>query len=155
MTTVRMCPSHFTWVILIIAIRNAPISYHMFSNTHLKCCARQFKWNIIPECCSCLHSCWSVELFCISADFFFLVTWKRWNYFKDYSNQSDWCTAILSFLFVIPIMLNVDGSWHWQAGAMAILNSWIGFLFYLQRYCLLWLNSAISTSCLFLWCRGH
>ncbi|TMS16845.1 Transient receptor potential cation channel subfamily A member 1, partial [Larimichthys crocea] len=58
----------------------------------------------------------------------------RWNYFKDYSNQSDWCTAILSFLFVIPIMLNVDGSWHWQAGAMAILNSWIGFLFYLQRF---------------------
>ncbi|KAE8279919.1 Transient receptor potential cation channel subfamily A member 1 [Larimichthys crocea] len=62
------------------------------------------------------------------------ISQLRWNYFKDYSNQSDWCTAILSLLFVIPIMLSVDGSWHWQAGAMAVLNSWIGFLFYLQRF---------------------
>ncbi|TKS87785.1 Transient receptor potential cation channel subfamily A member 1 [Collichthys lucidus] len=62
------------------------------------------------------------------------ISQLRWNYFKDYSNQSDWCTAILSLLFVIPIMLNVDGTWHWQAGALAVLNSWIGFLFYLQRF---------------------
>ncbi|KAG8009433.1 Transient receptor potential cation channel subfamily A member 1 [Nibea albiflora] len=62
------------------------------------------------------------------------ISQLRWNYFKDYSNQSDWCTAILSLLFVIPIMLNVDDSWHWQAGALAVLHSWIGFLFYLQRF---------------------
>uniref|UniRef100_A0A8C4DCC8 Transient receptor potential cation channel, subfamily A, member 1b n=1 Tax=Dicentrarchus labrax TaxID=13489 RepID=A0A8C4DCC8_DICLA len=58
----------------------------------------------------------------------------RWNYFKDFSNQSDWFTAILSLLFIIPIMLNVKGSLHWQAGAMAVLNSWVGFLFYIQRF---------------------
>lgn len=56
------------------------------------------------------------------------------NYFKDYSNQSDWFSAVLSLLFVIPIMLNAEGSLHWQAGAMAVLSSWIGFLLYLQRY---------------------
>lgn len=32
-------------------------------------------------------------------------------------------------------MLNVEGSLHWQAGAMAVLNSWIGLLLYLQRCC--------------------
>uniref|UniRef100_A0A8C6LVK3 Transient receptor potential cation channel, subfamily A, member 1b n=1 Tax=Nothobranchius furzeri TaxID=105023 RepID=A0A8C6LVK3_NOTFU len=58
----------------------------------------------------------------------------RWNYFRDYSNQCDWTSAIFSLLFIIPLMLNAEGSLHWQAGAMAILNSWIGFLLYLQRF---------------------
>uniref|UniRef100_A0A8C6LXV4 Transient receptor potential cation channel, subfamily A, member 1b n=1 Tax=Nothobranchius furzeri TaxID=105023 RepID=A0A8C6LXV4_NOTFU len=59
---------------------------------------------------------------------------ERWNYFRDYSNQCDWTSAIFSLLFIIPLMLNAEGSLHWQAGAMAILNSWIGFLLYLQRF---------------------
>ncbi|CAB1447403.1 unnamed protein product [Pleuronectes platessa] len=59
---------------------------------------------------------------------------ERWNYLKDSSNSSDWVSAIFSLLFVIPIMLNVESSLHWQAGAFAILNSWIGFLLYLQRF---------------------
>uniref|UniRef100_A0A673AM45 Ion transport domain-containing protein n=1 Tax=Sphaeramia orbicularis TaxID=375764 RepID=A0A673AM45_9TELE len=58
----------------------------------------------------------------------------RWNYFKDYSNECDWASAIMSLLFIIPLMLNVEGSLHWQAGAVAVLNSWIGFLLYLQRF---------------------
>ncbi|KAM3592863.1 uncharacterized protein V6R79_000664 [Siganus canaliculatus] len=59
---------------------------------------------------------------------------QRWNYLRDYSNQFDWLSAILSLLFVIPIMLNAEGSLHWQAGALAVLQSWIGFLLYLQRF---------------------
>lgn len=79
---------------------------------------------------------------------------KRWNYFKDYSNQSDWTAAVLSLLFVIPLMLNVEGSLHWQAGALAILNCWIGFLLYLQRCSSPWLNHSISKSSGFMvWCR--
>uniref|UniRef100_A0A4W6E1J9 Transient receptor potential cation channel, subfamily A, member 1b n=1 Tax=Lates calcarifer TaxID=8187 RepID=A0A4W6E1J9_LATCA len=62
------------------------------------------------------------------------ISQQRWNYFKDYSNQIDWFSAITSLLFIIPIMLNVDGSLHWQAGAIAVLNSWVGFLLYLQRF---------------------
>ncbi|KAG7225088.1 hypothetical protein INR49_014544 [Caranx melampygus] len=62
------------------------------------------------------------------------ISQQRWNYLKDYSNQSDWFSAILSLLFIIPIMLNVEGSLHWQAGALAVLNSWVGFLLYLQRF---------------------
>ncbi|XP_041817411.1 transient receptor potential cation channel subfamily A member 1b [Chelmon rostratus] len=62
------------------------------------------------------------------------ISQQRWNYFKDYSNQSDWFSAILCLLFVIPTMLNVEGSLHWQAGALAVLNSWVGFLLYLQRF---------------------
>ncbi|CAN9506114.1 unnamed protein product [Ophioblennius macclurei] len=59
---------------------------------------------------------------------------QRWSYFMDYSNQSDWLSAIFSLLFIIPLMLNVRGSWYWQAGAMAVLHSWIGLLLFLQRF---------------------
>ncbi|XP_068438137.1 transient receptor potential cation channel subfamily A member 1b [Clinocottus analis] len=62
------------------------------------------------------------------------ISQQRWKYFQDYSNQSDWTCAILSLLFIIPTILNVDSSLQWQAGALAVLNSWIGFLFYLQRF---------------------
>uniref|UniRef100_A0A8D0D2P9 Transient receptor potential cation channel, subfamily A, member 1b n=1 Tax=Sander lucioperca TaxID=283035 RepID=A0A8D0D2P9_SANLU len=44
------------------------------------------------------------------------------------------CFSILSLLFIIPTMLNVEGSLQWQAGALAVLSSWIGFLLYLQRF---------------------
>uniref|UniRef100_A0A3Q0QSM7 Transient receptor potential cation channel, subfamily A, member 1b n=1 Tax=Amphilophus citrinellus TaxID=61819 RepID=A0A3Q0QSM7_AMPCI len=47
---------------------------------------------------------------------------------------SDWISAIFSILFVVPLMLNAEGSLHWQAGAIAVLNSWVGFLLYLQRF---------------------
>ncbi|XP_017261877.1 transient receptor potential cation channel subfamily A member 1b [Kryptolebias marmoratus] len=62
------------------------------------------------------------------------ISQQRWNYFKDYSNQCDWTSAIFSLLFIIPLMLNAEGSFHWQAGAMAVLYSWVGFLLYLQRF---------------------
>uniref|UniRef100_A0AAQ4QHV1 Transient receptor potential cation channel, subfamily A, member 1b n=1 Tax=Gasterosteus aculeatus aculeatus TaxID=481459 RepID=A0AAQ4QHV1_GASAC len=62
------------------------------------------------------------------------ISQQRWNYFKDYSNQSDWLSAVFALLFIIPTMLNVEGSLHWQAGAMAVLTSWTGFLLYLQRF---------------------
>ncbi|MEQ2162397.1 hypothetical protein GOODEAATRI_019352, partial [Goodea atripinnis] len=62
------------------------------------------------------------------------ISQQRWSYFRDGSNQIDWASAISSLLFVIPLMVNAEGSWHWQAGAMAVLNSWIGFLLYLQRF---------------------
>ncbi|XP_071393309.1 transient receptor potential cation channel subfamily A member 1-like isoform X2 [Centroberyx affinis] len=59
---------------------------------------------------------------------------QRWKYFRDFSNPSDWSAAVFSLLFVIPLFFNLEGSLHWQAGAMAILQSWIGFLLYLQRF---------------------
>ncbi|XP_034416620.1 transient receptor potential cation channel subfamily A member 1b [Cyclopterus lumpus] len=62
------------------------------------------------------------------------ISQQRWKYFKDYSNQADWFCAIFCLLYIIPTILNLDGSLHWQAGAMAVLGSWIGFLLYLQRF---------------------
>ncbi|XP_055738150.1 transient receptor potential cation channel subfamily A member 1b [Salvelinus fontinalis] len=59
---------------------------------------------------------------------------QRLNYFKDPFNYQDWTVAIFSLLFVIPLYFNVEGSWFWQAGAMAVFQSWISFLFYLQRF---------------------
>lgn len=71
----------------------------------------------------------------------------------DPSNSLDWCYAILSLTFVIPVMLNVEGSLHWQAGAMAVLNSWVGLLLYLQRCCPILIFSFSSVcnplSCIF------
>lgn len=67
-------------------------------------------------------------------DFIHLVASKSWKYFMDYANQSDWISAIFSILFIVPLMINAEGSLHWQAGAIAVLNSWVGFLLYLQRY---------------------
>ncbi|XP_071780098.2 transient receptor potential cation channel subfamily A member 1b isoform X1 [Centroberyx gerrardi] len=59
---------------------------------------------------------------------------QRWNYFRDFSNPCDWAAAVFSLLFVIPLFLKLEGTLHWQAGAMAIFQSWIGFLLYLQRF---------------------
>ncbi|XP_029934624.1 transient receptor potential cation channel subfamily A member 1b isoform X2 [Myripristis murdjan] len=62
------------------------------------------------------------------------ISQQGWNYLKDYSNSCDWFAAIFSLLFVIPLFLSADGSLHWQAGAMAVFQSWVGFLLYLQRF---------------------
>ncbi|CAL8311470.1 unnamed protein product [Merluccius merluccius] len=62
------------------------------------------------------------------------ISQQRWNYFKDSSNQIDWLVAIFSLSFVIPLALNVEGSLHWQAGALAVFHSWVCFLLYLQRF---------------------
>ncbi|KAG1953890.1 transient receptor potential cation channel subfamily A [Pimephales promelas] len=59
---------------------------------------------------------------------------QRINYFTDFSNPADWSAAISSLVFVIPMCFNVDNTWQWQAGAYAILTSWIGFLLYFQRF---------------------
>ncbi|XP_077410170.1 transient receptor potential cation channel subfamily A member 1b isoform X2 [Vanacampus margaritifer] len=59
---------------------------------------------------------------------------QRWSYLTDNANQIDWSSAICSLLFIIPLILNTSGLWYWQAGAIAVLHSWIGFLMYLQRF---------------------
>lgn len=58
----------------------------------------------------------------------------------------DWSAAILSLSFIIPIMLNVESSFPWQAGAMAVLQSWIGLLMYLQRCCPRWIFQGFYVS---------
>ncbi|XP_060762606.1 transient receptor potential cation channel subfamily A member 1a [Neoarius graeffei] len=59
---------------------------------------------------------------------------QRLKYLQDISNVSDWCASICSLLFVFPLLLNVKKSWHWQAGALASLASWVNLLLYLQRF---------------------
>uniref|UniRef100_A0A7N9APD6 Transient receptor potential cation channel, subfamily A, member 1b n=1 Tax=Mastacembelus armatus TaxID=205130 RepID=A0A7N9APD6_9TELE len=74
-----------------------------------------------------------MNVYCIAKEVV-QISQQRWNYFKDFSNQCDWFSAIFSLLFIIPVMFNMDGSLHWQAGAVAVFNSWVGFLLYLQRF---------------------
>uniref|UniRef100_A0A673YES6 Transient receptor potential cation channel, subfamily A, member 1b n=1 Tax=Salmo trutta TaxID=8032 RepID=A0A673YES6_SALTR len=59
---------------------------------------------------------------------------ERLSYLKDISNIQDWYSIIFSLLFVIALFFNAEGSWHWQAGALAIIMSWVNFLLYLQRF---------------------
>uniref|UniRef100_A0A8C7DBP8 Transient receptor potential cation channel, subfamily A, member 1b n=1 Tax=Oncorhynchus kisutch TaxID=8019 RepID=A0A8C7DBP8_ONCKI len=59
---------------------------------------------------------------------------QRLSYLKDISNIQDWFSIILSLLFIIALFVNAEGSWHWQAGALAIIMSWVNFLLYLQRF---------------------
>ncbi|KAI7792837.1 transient receptor potential cation channel subfamily A member 1b [Triplophysa rosa] len=59
---------------------------------------------------------------------------QRINYFTDYSNPADWTSAISSLVFVIPMCLNLENTWQWEAGAVAILTSWVSFLLYFQRF---------------------
>lgn len=81
----------------------------------------------------CKSQSWHTATFCLFVPVPFLH-WKRASYFLDYSNVSDWFSALLSLLFVVPLMLNVEGTFHWQAGAIAGLHCWMGFLLYMQRF---------------------
>ncbi|XP_069369144.1 transient receptor potential cation channel subfamily A member 1 [Paralichthys olivaceus] len=81
----------------------------------------------------CMVMVVAMNIYCIVKEVV-QISQQRWNYLKDSSNHSDWFSAIFSLLFIIPIMVNMEGSLHWQAGALAVLNSWIGFLLYLQRF---------------------
>ncbi|XP_059390620.1 transient receptor potential cation channel subfamily A member 1-like [Carassius carassius] len=56
------------------------------------------------------------------------------NYFTDFSNPAEWGAAISSLVFVIPMCFSLKNTWQWEAGAFAILNSWIAFLLYFQRF---------------------
>nr|XP_020455683.1 transient receptor potential cation channel subfamily A member 1 [Monopterus albus] len=81
----------------------------------------------------CMVMVFVMNICCIAKELV-QITQQRWNYFKDFSNQCDWFSAVCSLLFIIPIMFNAEGSLHWQAGAVAVFNSWVGFLLYLQRF---------------------
>ncbi|XP_016117893.1 transient receptor potential cation channel subfamily A member 1-like, partial [Sinocyclocheilus grahami] len=61
-----------------------------------------------------------------------LAAMNRINYFTDFSNPADWGAAISSLVFVFPMCFNLENTWQWEAGAFAILTSWIAFLLYFQ-----------------------
>ncbi|KAK1790186.1 hypothetical protein P4O66_014104, partial [Electrophorus voltai] len=59
---------------------------------------------------------------------------KGLKYLQDVSNLMDWAAAVASLLFVIPLLLDIKSTWHWQAGTLAALCTWINLLLYLQRF---------------------
>ncbi|XP_038819178.1 transient receptor potential cation channel subfamily A member 1-like [Salvelinus namaycush] len=56
------------------------------------------------------------------------------KYFCDVTNALDWGAAISTLLFVIPLLMDLKDTWHWEAGVVAVLLSWINFLLYFQRF---------------------
>ncbi|XP_063062573.1 transient receptor potential cation channel subfamily A member 1b [Engraulis encrasicolus] len=63
-----------------------------------------------------------------------MMTHQKMKYFKDPSNPAEGVTAISTLVFIIPLLCGVTQTWVWEAGAVAILMSWINFLLYLQRF---------------------
>ncbi|KAK6302662.1 hypothetical protein J4Q44_G00270170 [Coregonus suidteri] len=56
------------------------------------------------------------------------------KYFCDVTNALDWGAAVSSLLFVIPFLMDSKDTWHWEAGVVAVLLSWINVLLYFQRF---------------------
>ncbi|KAG9347942.1 hypothetical protein JZ751_003959, partial [Albula glossodonta] len=81
----------------------------------------------------CMFLVLALNLYAIGKEVMQIVQ-QRSNYFRDIANGLDWATAISSIMFVVPLLLNSDGTWHWQAGAYAVFVSWFNFLLYLQRF---------------------
>uniref|UniRef100_A0A8C7HRJ6 Transient receptor potential cation channel, subfamily A, member 1a n=1 Tax=Oncorhynchus kisutch TaxID=8019 RepID=A0A8C7HRJ6_ONCKI len=63
-----------------------------------------------------------------------LLTHPGSKYFYEVTNALDWGAAISSLLFVIPLLMDLKDTWHWEAGVVAVLLSWINFLLYFQRF---------------------
>ncbi|KAG7488575.1 hypothetical protein MATL_G00035650 [Megalops atlanticus] len=82
---------------------------------------------------SCMFLILAMNLYAVGKEVVQIVQ-QRANYFRDVANLLDWAAAIFSLLFVIPLLMNADGTWYWQAGAWAVLVSWVNFLLYLQRF---------------------
>uniref|UniRef100_A0AAY4ASW9 Ion transport domain-containing protein n=1 Tax=Denticeps clupeoides TaxID=299321 RepID=A0AAY4ASW9_9TELE len=99
------------------SVTMVPISFHQQSGLISTCMIMVLVMNVYAVCKELLQ-----------------MAQQRANYFTDFSNAADWTTAISSLVFVIPIFFRVQTSWHWEAGALAILFAWVNFLLYLQRF---------------------
>uniref|UniRef100_A0A8C9RWG7 Transient receptor potential cation channel, subfamily A, member 1b n=1 Tax=Scleropages formosus TaxID=113540 RepID=A0A8C9RWG7_SCLFO len=81
----------------------------------------------------CMFLVLAMNLYAVGKELVQLVQ-QRSSYFRDSSNILDWGAAISSLIFVTSLLMNAQGTWHWQAGAWAVLLSWVNFLLYLQRF---------------------
>ncbi|KAJ8401456.1 hypothetical protein AAFF_G00383750 [Aldrovandia affinis] len=81
----------------------------------------------------CMFLVFTMSLYAVGKEVVQMVQ-QGSNYFRDTTNLLDWGAAVMSMLFVVPMLLGVKSSLHWQAGAFAVLVSWMNFLLYLQRF---------------------
>ncbi|TSN21213.1 Transient receptor potential cation channel subfamily A member 1 [Bagarius yarrelli] len=82
---------------------------------------------------SCMFLVLAMNLYAVGKEVVQMCQQKL-KYLHDMSNVTDWGATVCSLLFVIPLLLNVKRTWHWQAGALASLISWVNLLLYLQRF---------------------
>uniref|UniRef100_A0A4W5LZE1 Transient receptor potential cation channel, subfamily A, member 1a n=1 Tax=Hucho hucho TaxID=62062 RepID=A0A4W5LZE1_9TELE len=73
--------------------------------------------------------CYNIEI-----DVNLMFLFKGSKYFRDVTNALDWGVAVTSLFFVIPLLMDFKDTWHWEAGVVAVLLSWINFLLYFQRF---------------------
>uniref|UniRef100_A0A8C2QB26 Transient receptor potential cation channel, subfamily A, member 1a n=1 Tax=Cyprinus carpio TaxID=7962 RepID=A0A8C2QB26_CYPCA len=82
---------------------------------------------------ACMFLVLAMNMYAVGKEILQIIQ-QRVHYLRDLSNYMDWGAAICSLVFVVPLLLNVKSSWHWQAGALAALASWLNLLLYLQRF---------------------
>uniref|UniRef100_A0A674EH38 Transient receptor potential cation channel, subfamily A, member 1a n=1 Tax=Salmo trutta TaxID=8032 RepID=A0A674EH38_SALTR len=83
------------------------------------------------------HCCtiqWILYLCAVTIRSFDVFIFKGSKYFRDVTNALDWGAAVTSLLFVTPLLMDFKDTWHWEAGVVAVLLSWINFLLYFQRF---------------------
>ncbi|XP_016309980.1 transient receptor potential cation channel subfamily A member 1a [Sinocyclocheilus anshuiensis] len=94
-------------------------------------CTSLYKQSYIITACMILVL--AMNMYAVGKEILQIIQ-QRVNYLRDLSNYMDWAAAICSLVFVVPLLLTVKSSWHWQAGALAALASWMNLLLYLQRF---------------------
>ncbi|XP_076837477.1 transient receptor potential cation channel subfamily A member 1a isoform X2 [Brachyhypopomus gauderio] len=82
---------------------------------------------------TCMFLVFTMNMYAVSKEIVQMCN-QRLKYLQDMSNLMDWAAAVSSLLFVIPLLLDVKSTWHWQAGTLAALSTWINLLLYLQRF---------------------
>ncbi|XP_030629407.1 transient receptor potential cation channel subfamily A member 1a [Chanos chanos] len=82
---------------------------------------------------TCMFLVLAMNMYAVGKELMQMVH-QRLHYLHDVSNVLDWSAAICSLVFVVPLLMNLKSTWHWEAGALATLFSWVNLLLYLQRF---------------------
>uniref|UniRef100_A0A8C7WH49 Transient receptor potential cation channel, subfamily A, member 1a n=1 Tax=Oncorhynchus mykiss TaxID=8022 RepID=A0A8C7WH49_ONCMY len=97
----------------------------------VQCCKIQWILILVTTYSMC---CYDALTYMVKFNRIELLTHPGSKYFYDVTNALDWGAAISSLLFVIPLLMDLKDTWHWEAGVVAVLLSWINFLLYFQRF---------------------
>ncbi|XP_067108613.1 transient receptor potential cation channel subfamily A member 1-like [Osmerus mordax] len=117
---------------LIINLRPVANNNTSSNNTYLSMVTNSFD----KQCyyiTTCMFLVLAMNLYAVGKEIMQIFQ-QRSRYFHDRTNLLDWSAALSSLVFVVPLLLDQKDTWHWQAGALAVLISWLNFLFYLQRF---------------------
>uniref|UniRef100_A0A8C2L903 Transient receptor potential cation channel, subfamily A, member 1a n=1 Tax=Cyprinus carpio TaxID=7962 RepID=A0A8C2L903_CYPCA len=120
----------FPLTYLIVNLKPTLVTARNVTSVNMVCTSLYKQSYIIT---ACMFLVLAMNMYAVGKEILQIIQ-QRVHYLRDLSNYMDWGAAICSLVFVVPLLLNVKSSWHWQAGALAALASWLNLLLYLQRF---------------------